>query len=152
MPAAVNLSLLETPRAVSGEHQTVRTFLDFVVGGQALYPVVLAAGLDLITSLVPQAPESAAMAIERLLIAREPDVAHDRVALYVCPECADLGCGAITVNVNEDGGVVRWQDWGYQNSYEADVLVVDGFADVEFDAVEYRAVLRAEIDRLTHGS
>src|SRR5215216_2128667 len=37
--------------------------------------------------------------VEKLLGRAPPDLPPDRVALYVCPECGDLGCGAVTASL-----------------------------------------------------
>jgi hypothetical protein len=51
--------------------------------------------------------------VERVSVARlqgetQPDYPPNRVAIYVCPECGDLGCGAITVAVSREEGTVIW--------------------------------------------
>lgn len=54
----------------------------------------------------------------RLLDDGEPDYPPNRVALYVCQECGDLGCGAVTVAVNRDPGAITWSDFRWEvNSY-----------------------------------
>lgn len=43
--------------------------------------------------------------------------------LYSCPECGDLGCGAVTVKLTVESDRVVWSDWDWQTNYE---LGVDG--------------------------
>jgi hypothetical protein len=43
----------------------------------------------------------------------------DRVALFVCPECGDLACGAITALVSRNDHRVQWSDFAYDYGYEA---------------------------------
>jgi hypothetical protein len=43
-----------------------------------------------------------------------PDFPPDRVAIYVCPECGDLGCGAMTVSVSRDAEVITWSDFRWE--------------------------------------
>lgn len=38
--------------------------------------------------------------------------------MYVCAECGDLGCGAVTAAVDVGDDKVIWRDFGYQNNYE----------------------------------
>jgi hypothetical protein len=38
--------------------------------------------------------------------------------MYVCAECGDLGCGAVTAAVEVGDDKVVWRDFGYQNNYE----------------------------------
>lgn len=73
------------------------------------------------------------------------------MSVYVCAECADLGCGAITVLVERDESTVSWRDWGYQNNYEDGLVRIVDIADVTFDAAQYDATLRAALDRLPPG-
>jgi len=63
--------------------------------------------------------------------------------LYVCPMCADLGCGAITVHVDHTRpGQVTWSglrhDSGLSTDYDLDLSAAGSFT---FDADAYRQVL-----------
>jgi hypothetical protein len=72
--------------------QTPRRFLHFIVDGQSLYERHQA---DFISCLGWFVPAEDLHAAARLLRDEQPDVG-DRVSSYVCPECGDLYCGAIT--------------------------------------------------------
>ena len=52
--------------------------------------------------------------IDRLARRAAPDLAHERTALYVCPECGDLGCGAVSAVVSGGAGVISWSDFGFK--------------------------------------
>ena len=56
--------------------------------------------------------------ISRLLGNEPPDFPNNRQSLYVCAECADLGCGAVSVVIERSGNEVVWRDFGYQNNYD----------------------------------
>jgi hypothetical protein len=51
---------------------------------------------------------------------REMDgcIERHRVMLFVCPACGDLGCGAITADIERDGDLVVWSRFGYQNDWQ----------------------------------
>lgn len=68
---------------------------------------------------------------------------HGRTALYVCAECGDLGCGAVTAVVTVDQRQVVWSEFGYQNNYEPfeDSARFDGAGPFVFDRDEYSAAL-----------
>jgi hypothetical protein len=34
--------------------------------------------------------------------------------LYVCPECGDIDCGAVTANIQDLGDRIVWKDFGYE--------------------------------------
>jgi hypothetical protein len=57
-------------------------------------------------------------AVDRLLLTSEADFPNERRSLFVCAECGDLGCGAVTLSVTRVGGKVVWSDFGYENTYE----------------------------------
>jgi hypothetical protein len=40
------------------------------------------------------------------------------VPLYVCPECADLGCGGLTARVVEDHESFAWLDLAFETNYQ----------------------------------
>ncbi|MER6667636.1 hypothetical protein ABT256_24030 [Amycolatopsis japonica] len=42
----------------------------------------------------------------------------DGVALLMCPLCAELGCGAYSVEVVFGDDVVEWRAFGWQTDYE----------------------------------
>lgn len=140
------LSFVETARIVSASTQHRRRFLDFVVDGTPLYPVVHSQGLDLITDLSRDFnPWSATCAIRRLLGVDEPDAPHGRVCFFVCPECGDLGCGAITARITHSSTAVSWSEWGYQNNYEPHLLDVEGLPDRSFEADHYTSSLKTAL-------
>ena len=110
--------------------------------------VVLASGIDNITPIWLAGDDWCRTAVRRLLGEAEPDAPDGRVTVYVCAECGDLGCGAITVVIERDNGAVRWRDWGYQKNYEEGFVAFDGPRMVTFDAAQYDAVLRQALERL----
>ena len=66
-------------------------------------------------------------AFAKQLLLKEPsDLESDRIPLYVCNCCADLGCGALTVKVQKFDGYFIWSDFGYENNHEV------GFSQNDF--------------------
>jgi hypothetical protein len=145
-----DFSLVESSRSITGATQTERTFLDFAIDLTPTYPNVLANGIDNITPLwLGRDREACLTAIGRLLGDAEPDAPLGRVSVYVCAECADLGCGSVTVVIERGEGTVTWRDWGYQNNYEEGFVPLNDLPDVTFDAVQYDSTLREAAGRLT---
>jgi len=60
------------------------------------------------------APEVDERSAQRLLLADPPDP-DGRVAIYVCPECADIYCGAITAVIEKEGEKTVWRDVAHSN-------------------------------------
>ena len=79
-----------------GGGRTERRYLDFVIDGVALSSLL---DVDFISPFGWLNADTEKASIDRLLRQSPPDMAHDRTSLYICPECGDLGCGAVTVSV-----------------------------------------------------
>ena len=83
------------------------------------------------------------VAADRLLGRCAPDLPSTRVALYVCPECGDLGCGAVGVVVERAEGTVVWRSFAYENNYDG-MVHHEGYDDLgpfEFAESEYSGVI-----------
>lgn len=127
-------------------NKTVRSFLDFGVDGRSLYGVMVESGFDNVSPIWLDATAAAAtdMAIARLLGEEPGDAPGGRVSVYVCAECGDLGCGAVTVQLDVGSDRVTWSDWGYQTNYEDAVHRDDlpPLSTLTFDRAQYEDVLR----------
>ena len=133
-----------------GVHKSERHFLDFSINGQSLWE-----GLgkpDMVSVICREyATEETVRAINRLLLVEGADFPNERRSLFICAECGDLGCGAITAIVCKEGETVRWEDFGYERSYGENVRR-DDYATVgpfAFDAVSYERALEEAWHRLT---
>ena len=84
-----------------------QTYFDFEVDGQSLFD-----RLDLedkVSCLGWPLLEFEREMAARLLLDEPSHLATGRVELYVCGECADIGCGAITASIELlDNDLVRW--------------------------------------------
>jgi hypothetical protein len=133
-----------------GAYKSERHFLDFVVNGNSLWERVGKRD-DMVTVLCREfASEETRKATRRLLLVEEADFPDDRRSLFICSECGDLGCGAISIAVEKKGDRIMWKNFGYENTYENDVKLSD-YADVgpfAFDAAAYQALLSQAIERL----
>jgi hypothetical protein len=54
--------------------------------------------------------------VARLLLRAKPDRDPARVALYACPECGDLGCGAVFASVVRSGDLIEWQNFAWERA------------------------------------
>jgi hypothetical protein len=151
-----SFEVVETDRQIEAgmaASKQPRRFLDFKVDGRPLYPEIRRRGHDFITGLWLDdavARAAAVVAVRRLLGVEPPDAPHNRVSVYVCAECGDLGCGAITVDVGKSDAAVSWRDWGYQTNYDDEVhpLGLHDLPDVTFDRAEYEVALRDALKRI----
>ncbi|MER8013808.1 oxidoreductase [Streptomyces griseoluteus] len=130
-----------------GGHQAHRDFVDFVVDGSPL--LFRLADLDAVSPLAAGLPPAVLAAqVRALLLEDEPPLPGGRFVLYGCPECADLGCGAVTVVIERDGDGYRWRDFAWQTGEHVD-LDRDGYhgtGPFRFHGPAYRAALTALLD------
>jgi hypothetical protein len=137
------LALKWTDRVLSGS-QTPRRFLDFMVGENPLYPTMG----DRITPLGWLGSDLERKAVYRLLRKEPSDFPENRNSIYICPECAQLDCGAVTVVIERVGDDIVWRDFGIQNDSHETVYRND-FDDIGpfyFNATEYFWVISSAFD------
>lgn len=118
---------------------------DFVVDGQPLSRVVPG---DVVGVLGWGSASWQASVVERLFRQADSDLPPDRVALYVCPECGDLGCGAVTAVVRRSGETIQWSDLRYETDRQdpdEDVALATG--PFTFEWAAYAHLLRAALER-----
>jgi hypothetical protein len=68
-----------------------------------------------------------------------------RVAIFVCERCAGLDCGAITVAIEVENGIVTWKDFGNEAPGSEPPSFPDLYARTGpfyFDETAYRSALR----------
>lgn len=138
-----SLNLRWRKRAGSNDRREVN-FLDFVVNGESLLDKV---GGDFVSCLGWLPPEPNERAVGRLCLDSDADFPANRRSIYICPECGDLGCGAISAVIEVDGNHVVWRDVGYQNNYDPSVDTYDEIGPFAFDAVEYVRTMQKAIRR-----
>ena len=124
-------------RREGGGGGTQRDYLDFVVDGESLSEKI---GGDLVSCLGWFVPSGNALAVRRLLLEEKSQLPDNRLLLYVCPECGELDCGAITAIVERKDGKVIWRDFAFVNGYDEiehseKITEVESFA---FDRRQYR--------------
>jgi len=124
-------------RRDAGGGRTQRDYLDFVVDGESLSEKI---GGDLVSCLGWFVPSENAKAVRRLLLEEKSVLPDNRLQLYVCPECGELDCGAITAIVERRDGKIVWRDFAFVSGYDEiehseKITEVDSFA---FDRRQYR--------------
>lgn len=129
---------------LGGDSKTERPWLEYLVNGQPLLPQLPPS--DRISPLGwGDYPAYELMAIRQLLLEEPSELPNGRVPIYVCPECGDLGCGAVTALIQRDGDLLHWSQLGYENNWEEE-LRIEGYAGVgsfQFRYTDYREALDA---------
>jgi hypothetical protein len=128
-------------KRIEPKSQTPRTFLDFCIDGRSLYDSLES---DCVSGVADKQPVSVSIEfLQRLSLATQADFPNNRRSLYVCAECGDLGCGAVSIVVTAKEGVVVWEDFGFETNYENKVIRkgYESIGPFRFNAYEYAAVL-----------
>jgi hypothetical protein len=76
----------------------------------------------------------------QLLKLETPETESGRSLIYVCPECADIGCGAFGCKITKKDGIYIWSDFAYENGYE-DPKLIQGIGPFDFKEKEYENVI-----------
>ena len=133
-----------------GRSKSDRHFLDFVINGQSLWEKI-GKPKDMVSVICYEyIRQETTKAANRMLLNEDAVIPAGRRSLFICSECGDIGCGAVTALVVRDGHLVVWKDFGYENDYEENISREDykQIGPYMFDWTAYeRAFLRA-IDSL----
>ena len=95
-----------------------RRYIDFIVSGFKLSELFGFQRKEMISLLGWGNLEYNLHLIEEFSKIAEPDLESGRSIIYGCPQCGDIGCGAITAQIVDIGDKIIWRDFGYENSYE----------------------------------
>jgi hypothetical protein len=133
----------------NGTYRSERHFLDFVVNGHSIWQLL--GKPDMVSVLCFEyVLDETIKAAKRLVLRERANLPNGRRSLYVCSECGDLGCGAITAVIARHGSTITWKDFGYENTYETEIQL-DKYTTVgpfNFDAVAYERTVEEAMDRL----
>lgn len=138
-----NIQLMKRSRP-GNSSQSARDWFDFVIDGRSLHEQT-AAG-DMIGCLGWGLADYESGIIGQLLGETASDLQGGRVMIYVCPECGDLGCGALTVSVVRVEGRIRWQRIRYENDCDPGATDINSYQTIgpfEFDVEQYCDAIRS---------
>jgi len=116
-----------------------RKYIDFIVSGQSLGQIFGLPGFDLIGNFGwSENKEYENKQIDEFLGLEKPELETGRTCFYVCPECGDIGCGAITAKIEMTDKNIIWKDFGYENNYsEPDLTDYKEIGPFTFDKKQY---------------
>lgn len=124
--------------------RTDRWAWDFVVDGATVLRQMSA---DLV-GVLGWNESSDVEAVAKLIGEASADLAPNRVALYVCPECGNLACGALTAAVSFESDSVVWSDLAWENGSRDDsARTCYDIGPFRFDRSKYERALRAVVGR-----
>jgi len=114
-----------------------RKYLDFIVSGQTLREYL---GLKDKSSVTPfgffPSKDEQSRALREFKLQDKTQLKDNRIELYVCEECGDIGCGSITAEIKDLGDKIIWKNFAYQNNSEeiGPILEVE---QIEFERQNY---------------
>ena len=123
-----------------GANQTPREYFDFLVSGKSLKTLLNIETADYITLFgwgTNQEYDRHILNVFRLK--EKPQLATGRAMIYVCPECGDIDCGAITATIKDFGDRIIWSDFGYETDYGGLTENYDQVKPIEFERASYFA-------------
>jgi hypothetical protein len=133
------LSFSKAKRKV-GSNQTPREYFDFFVSGQSLRKALEIEDADFITLFGWGSNKEYDKHILNVFRLKEKSqIASGRVMLYVCPECGDIDCGAITASIKDYGDRIIWSDFGFETDYNGRTETYEKIQAIEFDRASYFA-------------
>lgn len=96
------------------------TYVDFIISGQSLGKLAGAFTADQI-GIFGWIPDKwhENDRVDEFLGLIPPELATGRTSFYVCPECGDIGCGAVTAKIEVTDKEVIWKEFGYETNYSA---------------------------------
>lgn len=119
-------------------NQTPREFLDFSVSGKSLKTILDIETADYITLFGWGTNKEYDRHILNVFRLKEKSqLTTGRVMIYVCPECGDIDCGAITAIIKDFGDRIIWSDFGYETDYGGLTEIYDQIEPIEFDRTSY---------------
>jgi hypothetical protein len=115
-----------------------------LVNGESLFEQLGIAKLDMVGRFSKENPDWNSESVEVFLQKRPPDLENGRVMLFVCPECGDIGCGAITMQINKKNNEYIWSLFAYENDYDPGMTDYESYKAVgpfRFSAEQYEQAI-----------
>jgi hypothetical protein len=107
-------------------NQSKRMFYDFIIDGRSLFETL---NVDFISGFGWLTIEFQKEYADTILLKRPSELVSGRVPILICPECADLGCGAITVEIRKDKEFISWSNFGFENNYDETIMSLDEYSE-----------------------
>lgn len=125
-------------------------YLDFVIDGSSLGAMISEAGPgQYVTPLCRLWLDQVPVEIDQLHgRVPTPGLKPGRVALMVCRVCGDLGCGALTAQLDIEANRVVWSHWLWESNLDP-APVPQLTAPAIFDRFAYERVFSSALERLT---
>jgi hypothetical protein len=120
-----------------------RKYIDFIVSGKSLGQLLRIKDFDLIGTFGwSENKKFENIQIDEFLGITKSELETGRTCFFVCPECGDIGCGAITAKIEVTDKNVIWKEFGYEsNILKPDLSDYKEFGPFTFDKMQYFKIL-----------
>ena len=114
-----------------------RQYLDYIVSGQPLREYL---GIKRKSDVTPfgffPSKEEQKRALNEFKLQQKTQLSDNRIELYICECCGDIGCGAITATIIDRGDKIIWTHFASQNDPDeiGEEIQVE---QIEFDRKNY---------------
>ena len=123
-------------------------YLDFMIDGQRLADRLMVAP-DMTTLLNRAWLPSVEGAVLELLGQRPAEgLDTGRVFLFVCGECGDLGCGAVTAALDVDPDRTTWSQFAWEGGYEPAEPIENAPDSLAFGTPDYEKLFASAYGRV----
>jgi hypothetical protein len=134
----MNTLILQSKIRKGAENKHERHYLDFIISGQSLLDILGVSNLDFVTPLALDIHSNYEKELTEIIATkRKSNLESGRVMLYICPECGDFDCGAITVHIEVSDNKIIWKDFAYEDGIEGLVEKYSKIESIEFEVNEY---------------
>ena len=103
-------------RRLGGGGKSERLYYDFAINGRPLRELVEPRDFIGLFGWLDRSLEL--RFFERLLLREPSELPSGRVLIYICPECGDVGCGAVTARITKYDDSFAWTEFAFENNYE----------------------------------
>jgi len=120
----------------SKEHSD-RQYLDYIVSGQPLREYL---GIKNNSRVTPfgffQNIKEERKALKEFRLQQKTQLSGNRIELYICECCGDIGCGSITAKIIDSGDKIIWTHFANQSNPEdiGEEIIVE---QIEFERQVY---------------
>lgn len=120
-----------------GKEYADRKYVDFIISGQLLWKYLGLKNNSNVTAFgfFPEG-EQQRIALKEFRLQQKTQLPGERIALYICTCCGDIGCGAITAKIIDKGDKIAWTAFAYQSDPDEPGEIFD-VSDIEFDRQQY---------------
>lgn len=125
-------------------------FYDFSIDGTSLFDLFDMHGTNRIDSLSWRIDNAYKRSLVKQFLNEEKnsELDSERIMLFVCSECGDIGCGGTTFKLIETDTEIIWTEFGDEDWDGVDLSEYKHIGSFTFEKVEYKKVFNEYLNTL----